>query len=109
MTSTEIRGEISMLLDLTVMTTVGCPLLRGVVSTRPGAMTIGTHMVMSGALGLTRDPFSFRTGSTEADTTVAATTEIFRVAVAQLFLVQSVSAEPSDLQRSPQLQVGGWD
>ena len=106
MTSTEIRGEISTLLDPTATTTVGCPLLRGVVSTRPDAMTIGTHMVMSGALGLTRDPFSFRTGSTEADTTVAATTEMFRVAVAQQFQVRSVSAEPSGLRRFP--PTSGW-
>ena len=106
MTSIEIRGGISMLLIFTVTTTVGCPLLRGVVSMRHGAMTIGARMVMSGTLDSTRDPFSFRTGSTGADITGVAMTEIFRVEVVQLFLVQSVSAEPSGLQRSP--RTSGW-
>jgi hypothetical protein len=53
MISTEIRGEISLLLDITVMTTVECPLLCGVVHMCPGTMMKGARMVMSGSLGLT--------------------------------------------------------
>ena len=106
MISSEIRGEISLLLDITVMTTVECPLLRGVVRTCPGTTMIGARMVMSGTLGLTRDPFSFRTGSTEADSTEVTMAEIIRVEVVHPFLVQSVLAEPSDLQRFP--PTSGW-
>ena len=106
MISSEIRGEISLFLDITVMTTVECPLLRGVVRTCPSTTMIGAHMVMSGTLGLTRDPFSFRTGSTEANITEVAMAEIIRVGVVQPFPVQSVLAEPFDLLRFP--PTSGW-
>ena len=77
MISSEIRGEISLLLDITVMTTVECPLLRGVVRTCPGTTMIGPRMVMSGTLGLTRDQFSYRTGSTGTGITEMAMTVVF--------------------------------
>ena len=106
MSSIRIRDETSSLLVITVMTAVECLLLCGVIHTCPGTMMIGARTAMSGPQGSMRGQSSFRIESTGADITERVMAEIFRVEAEQLFLAQSVLAEPLDLLKF--LRTTGW-
>ena len=104
--STKIRGEISLLLVITVMTAVECLLLRGVVHMCPGTMTMGARLAMSRILGSTRGMSSHRGGSTGAGQTGMIMVGTIRVEAMPLSLAPSVSAEPFVLLRFP--PTSGW-
>ena len=113
-TSTWIEATCNLTLDITVMTVVECPHpLRGANHTCPDIMMIGAHTTRSGggqstqeSHGLMQGPFWCKVWWTGIKHIEKGKTEIARLEAECMFLVPSVLAEPSGLQRS--LPTSGW-